>query len=378
MAMSQNDDYDPEEELRRQALLNQPTPSPTAAAPAPTGPLPASASAIPTSPPVDERVGPPDEVWTPPSAPATPTPTTTPATTTTTTTPSAVWDATKVSDYFKSRGVEPFPTSVDYWVQKWNEWGSKDPAYFEKRLAEADEFTGVGANYDWQKAGKTDPGTGGTPATGATGNTYNYTNTTDPSIAAFYAAQTAAIQRQQEEDAQIKATMRDSLLRLMQQGQEPVDIQNDKVMGGAASAYRNAARREQTQGRDALAERAAFLGLNLGGQGSGSFEGQLQGQEEGVRQDVAGYEANLAVTELQNRRNMLMQGLQIANALGARTEASSLQRELAVLDTKIKQQQLGYQYDTLGQQQGQFEDSLGLNYNQLLAQMNRDAMLYGG
>ncbi len=48
--------------------------------------------------------------------------------------------ASQVAAYFKARGVTPNPTSVDYWAQKWNEFGAKDPAYFNQRLAIADEF----------------------------------------------------------------------------------------------------------------------------------------------------------------------------------------------------------------------------------------------
>ncbi len=54
------------------------------------------------------------------------------------------WDAARVSQYFQSRGVTPNGTSPDYWAQKWNEWGSKDPAYFLQRLSTADEFGGGG------------------------------------------------------------------------------------------------------------------------------------------------------------------------------------------------------------------------------------------
>jgi hypothetical protein len=67
-----------------------------------------------------------------PGAPATPTPTI------------AGGDiAAQVADYYKARGVTPNPTSVAYWAQKWNEFGARDPAYFNRRLAAADEFGGA-------------------------------------------------------------------------------------------------------------------------------------------------------------------------------------------------------------------------------------------
>lgn len=54
------------------------------------------------------------------------------------------WDAPRIAAYFKSRGVTPSPGSIDYWTQKWNEFGQKDPAYFLQRLSQADEFGGGG------------------------------------------------------------------------------------------------------------------------------------------------------------------------------------------------------------------------------------------
>ncbi len=49
-----------------------------------------------------------------------------------------------VTQYYASRGVTPNPTSVDYWTQKWGEFGNSDPAYFSQRLSQADEFGGGG------------------------------------------------------------------------------------------------------------------------------------------------------------------------------------------------------------------------------------------
>ena len=45
-----------------------------------------------------------------------------------------------VEQYYASRGVQPYPTSVDYWVDKITHGG--DPQYYMGRLTQADEFTG--------------------------------------------------------------------------------------------------------------------------------------------------------------------------------------------------------------------------------------------
>ena len=103
----------------------------------------------------------------------------------------------------------------------------------------------------------------------------------------------------------------------------------------------------------------------------------MQGLNEEASSDIADYEGRLAQTETQSRRELLVQALQLAQAMGATNESNQLQRELAALDAQIRREGLGLNYAQLGQQQGQFEDTMGLNYNQLLAQMNREALLAG-
>ena len=77
-------------------------------------------------------------------APNAPAPTPQPATTT----PVQGEGRARAAAYFASKGVTPFPTSLDSWENFWQQWGAKDPSYFDQRLAQADEFTGVGPNYD--------------------------------------------------------------------------------------------------------------------------------------------------------------------------------------------------------------------------------------
>lgn len=47
-----------------------------------------------------------------------------------------------VTQYYAAKGVTPLPTSIDYWVQKYQEFGNSDPSYFTTRLGQADEFGG--------------------------------------------------------------------------------------------------------------------------------------------------------------------------------------------------------------------------------------------
>lgn len=50
----------------------------------------------------------------------------------------------QINDYFTSQGVGTDETP--YWQQKWNEWGSTDPDYFNRRLQQADVFGGSHGN----------------------------------------------------------------------------------------------------------------------------------------------------------------------------------------------------------------------------------------
>ena len=47
-----------------------------------------------------------------------------------------------VEQYYAGRGVTPYPTSVDYWTNRYNDFGNRDPEYFMRYLSNAEEFTG--------------------------------------------------------------------------------------------------------------------------------------------------------------------------------------------------------------------------------------------
>lgn len=167
----------------------------------------------------------------------------------------------------------------------------------------------------------------------------------------------------------LQGILRDKLLQLMGD-RGPIDASNDP----RATAFRNAQSRGLERQRQALAERAAASGQLQGGVGSGAFDTELQGLRENASENAANYEAGLVDDEVQARRQQLMQALQMADAIGARSESAALQRELAQLESQ-------YKYAALGQQQGQFEDQMGFNYAQYQQNANRDAMLqllYGG
>jgi hypothetical protein len=232
--------------------------------------------------------------------------------------------------YQQTRGRDPSPDELAPWAGYWNDWGSKDPEYFKDRLFNPAKYGGG--------------------ADGRSGFSMNFSlpDQNDP-----------VVQRQ-----------RQALLDIMNKADQPIDVQNDATLGPAATNYKVARRQGANEDRAALAERAAFTGLNSGGQGSGAFDSGVQSINADASRDIAGNQSQLALNELGSRRQQLSQALSLADAIGARNESSQLQLKLAEIDSQMRK----YGYD---QQQGQFEDTLGFNWAQYLQNLNRDALLAG-
>jgi hypothetical protein len=177
------------------------------------------------------------------------------------------------------------------------------------------------------------------------------------------------------------------LLALLQRSQPGnIDVQTDPNLSPQARAYQAARTRAARQQRAQAAERAAFTGENLGGQGSGAFETTLGGIQESAGRDIAGFEAGLVGQEIQARRQDLLNGLQLASAIGARDQEAAIRTQLAQMDeayrrAALAQQrelgfgELGLRGQQLAQQQAQFEDQFGLNRAQFEADQNRLALL---
>lgn len=127
---------------------------------------------------------------------------------------------------------------------------------------------------------------------------------------------------------------------------------SDPAIAGVNQSYRVARERSAQQERATAAERSAFEGLNPGGQGSGSFRGELQGIQEQSGQDIAGHDASVVLQEVQQRRALLQNFLNMALQNGDNESARQLQMALAQMDNDIKRQ-------SLGQQQSQFNDQFG-------------------
>jgi hypothetical protein len=157
------------------------------------------------------------------------------------------------------------------------------------------------------------------------------------------------------------------LLQQLQGLSQPVDP-NDPTIAGQTEAYRNERTRGARTERAALAERAAMQGLLSGGASSGGFDTDLQSINEGASQDVSGFKAQLMGRELENRRASLAQMLNMALQSGDSESARALQLQIAQMDAELRRMglaQQGSQFNAqLGQQQYEYNDTMGWNQTQ--------------
>lgn len=236
-----------------------------------------------------------------------------------------------VAQYFQSRGVQPYPTSINSWGGYWDAWGKNDPEYFMRRLEKADEFGG-GFQTEGGGSGQS---SGGSSSQRSSGATY----ATDPYVA-------AAIQR------------------LLSRGEAGTSA-SDPNIKGPTDAFRAQTDTNVRRTRAALAERAASEGLNSGGAGSGAFDSAIQSQLEQQGRDVGSYQGNLMTKEIEAKRQDVIAALGFSQG----EERNRLSAMLADLNDQLQRAQLGQQntqfYDTMGYSIGRDNSQ----YNYLMAQL---------
>lgn len=149
------------------------------------------------------------------------------------------------------------------------------------------------------------------------------------------------------------------------------------------SAYHVQSQRGLDRTRNALAE-AAYAN------GGGANYGGLQTQEQGALENAGAAEANFTGQQVSQavtaRQQQLQHLLDVGAGFLSQGDQQAIQTELAQLQAQLANNQLGYQYSALGQQNDQFGRSLaqnneqfgnnlGYNYTALQAQMNQQALL---
>ena len=153
---------------------------------------------------------------------------------------------------------------------------------------------------------------------------------------------------------QMDPALHDEIMKLLQQGNTPVDP-NDPIIKSQVDAARVQDTRATADARAALAERSAAEGLP-----TSALDTAVAGSAEKMGEHLGGLQASLMASELSNRRAQVVDALQFASGEDAR----ALNLQLAQIDAALKQTQLG-------QQNQQFYDTLGFNIGSEQDLMNR-------
>lgn len=187
-----------------------------------------------------------------------------------------------------------------------------------------------------------------------------------PSAPAGPAAPTASYQPVPQ--SSFNNGLRDFLMNQLHGLETPIDANNPEL-SPAISAYTTQSQRDQQAERDALAERYYASGPGGGSDlNSGGFNTAVQQGMENAAGKRANFSGSMVFQANQARRSQLQGMLSTAVQAGLTDQAQAIQQQIAELDAKLRQQ-------GITNQSNQASDQLGLNYNQLIAQMNRDSML---
>lgn len=224
-----------------------------------------------------------------------------------------------ISAYYASRGVSPFPTSVDYWVGKYNDWGKNDPTYFQSRLAQADEFTGVGPNYDWQAAGKADPGTSAAS-----------TAAVNAPIAYTPAAPVAPI------ESEFTKYLRDMIRSRLSAASTPVDPNAENIKAPLTAARDEATRASDKERTDVAERLYAQGGLN-----TNALNQTIQQSAERNAGSLSTLRGTLIMNAYNQKNQELQSLLQMALASGDAQSARDVQSQIANLNAAIQREGLG-------------------------------------
>lgn len=174
--------------------------------------------------------------------------------------------------------------------------------------------------------------------------------------------------------------MRQILLSQIQGLKAPTTAEDPDV-APAIGAFNTQSQRDQATNRDALAERYYAQGDNGSALNSGGFNTSVQQGLEKSAGDRANFTGSTILAVAQQKRSQLQQMLTTATNAGLTDAAQQIQAKIAEIDANLRQQGISNQASQFtqsqAQQNSQFGDSLGLNYAQLIAQENRDALLAG-
>jgi hypothetical protein len=129
----------------------------------------------------------------------------------------------------------------------------------------------------------------------------------------------------------VNAAFRSKLLQLLEQDPTQVSM-TDTAIAPQSAAFRAAAERSALKNRAGLMERASAEGVA----DSEATRAAGRAIEQQTGQAIGANDAALVGQEIQARRGLMQQALDMANQMGMQQEANDLQRQIANLDAVLK------------------------------------------
>jgi len=137
--------------------------------------------------------------------------------------------------------------------------------------------------------------------------------------------------------------VRQTILDLIQ-GKGQGDI--NKQIAPQVEAFQRGQERNMSRGREEAAQRLLASGQGaVDGGSSGALESSIQGLRQQAGENTNRFTSQIMANELNNRREQLMQALQMGAGLLSEDQQLALRRELSNIDASLARERMGLEAD---------------------------------
>lgn len=138
--------------------------------------------------------------------------------------------------------------------------------------------------------------------------------------------------READERATWRNQMRGNIMGEFNKAAAPVDP-NDPIISRARQVHDAASQRAFNTGREAMAARSIASGTGQ----QGASDAYLQSSSENLAKDNSSYESGLMMDEVKQRRQQVLQLLNLGSGVLTADENRMLQEEMGTMDAQLKQ-----------------------------------------
>ena len=171
-----------------------------------------------------------------------------------------------------------------------------------------------------------------------------------------------------EAGSTLDAATRARLLQLMTMDPYATSI-DDPSLRPSATAFERARERQLTKQREANAEKMAAQGLGS----SGALDTANSSAWESAGQDIAQNQSDLVLNQIKQKREDVNNALALGKDVLTADQDAQLRLQLANIDAALRQRALDLQAQSIGNQNQQFNDSLGFDIGKWESQLNSSA-----